>query len=70
MTFTQLVAAVTDHCNLGSSTEAVSRVGRSINRHYRRITASLNIDTARFGLDDGRRPDGHVHRDREDRSHP
>ncbi len=47
MTFTQIVAAITGHCGL-SSTEATTRVGASVNRHYRRITASLNLNAARF----------------------
>lgn len=47
MTFTDLRGAVCDYCNLTSS-DAQARVGKAINRHYRRITASLGLDAARF----------------------
>jgi len=47
MTFAQLKTAVKDHCNL-TSTEADTRVGKSLNRHYRRITSSLGLDVTRF----------------------
>lgn len=47
MTFTDLRGAVCDYCNLTSG-EAQTRVGKAINRHYRRITASLGLDAARF----------------------
>ena len=46
MTFTDLRAVVADYCNLSSS-EALERVGRSINRHYKRVTASLGLDAVR-----------------------
>ena len=47
MTFTQIKAAIKDYCLL-TSTEADTRVGAAINRHYRRITSSLGMDATRF----------------------
>lgn len=47
MTFADLVGVVCDYCNL-SSQEAVDRVGRSVNRHYKRVTASLGLDAVRY----------------------
>lgn len=47
MTFTEIVTAICDHCNLGSD-EAVARVGRSVNRHHKRITSTLGMNTTRF----------------------
>lgn len=44
MTFEQLKAVVKDYCNL-SSPDADTRVGKSINRHYRRVTALCGLDT-------------------------
>lgn len=47
MTFTDIRGAVCDYCNL-TSPEALARVGKAINRHYRRVTSSLGLDAARF----------------------
>lgn len=47
MTFTEIVRVVTDYCNL-TSAEALTRVGKSVNRHYRRATTQLGMDTTRF----------------------
>ena len=47
MTFTDLKTVVKDYCGL-TSTDADTRIGKAINRHYRRITASLGLDVARF----------------------
>lgn len=47
MTFAEIQTAIKDYCVL-TSTEATARVGRSINRHYRRITTQLGMDTTRF----------------------
>lgn len=47
MTFTTIRQAVLDYCLLSSS-DAQTRVGNAINRHYRRITSSLGLDAARF----------------------
>lgn len=47
MTFTELQTAVKDLCNL-SSTDANTRIGKAINRHYKRITASLGLNPLRF----------------------
>ena len=47
MTFTELVGVVTDYCNLTSS-EATTRIGKAVNRHYRRVTSQLGLDAARF----------------------
>lgn len=47
MTFTEIRTAVLDYCSL-SSTEATARVGRAVNRHYRRITSTLGLEAARF----------------------
>ena len=47
MTFAELQTQVKDHLGL-TSTEATTRIGKSINRHYRRITSSLGMDATRF----------------------
>jgi hypothetical protein len=47
MTFEQIKKAIKDYCHLQSQ-EADTRVGEAINRHYRRVTSTCNIDTARF----------------------
>lgn len=47
MTFTEIKTAVKDYCNL-SSTEADTRIGKSINRHHRRVTSALGLDPTRF----------------------
>jgi hypothetical protein len=47
MTFTQLVTAVKDATGL-SSTEATTRIGASLNRHYKRITSLIQMDAVRF----------------------
>lgn len=47
MTFEQIKTRIKDFCNL-SSTEADTRIGKSINQHYRRVTASLGLDPIRF----------------------
>jgi hypothetical protein len=47
VTFTQLKTKVKDYCNL-TSTEADTRIGLALNATYRRITASLGLDAARF----------------------
>ena len=47
MTFLELKQQVKDYCGL-TSPEADTRIGRSINRHYRRVTSSLGMDTSRF----------------------
>lgn len=47
MTLDQIKAAIKGHCNLTSS-EADTRVGETINRHHRRITAELGLDSTRF----------------------
>mgnify|MGYP003338542338 CR=1 FL=1 len=47
MTFTEIKTAVKDLANL-TSTDADTRIGKSINRHYKRITASLGLNPLRF----------------------
>jgi len=47
MTFDAIKKAIKDHVNLSSS-EADTRVGESINRHYKRITSLIGMDTTRF----------------------
>ncbi len=47
MTFTDIKGAIKDYCGL-SSAEADTRVGKAVNRHYRRVTASIGMDTSRF----------------------
>lgn len=47
MTFTAIQTAIKDYTGL-TSTTADTRIGNSINRHYRRITSSLGLDAARF----------------------
>lgn len=47
MTFTALKTAVKDYCLL-TSTDADTRVGTAINRHYRRVTSRLGLDATRF----------------------
>jgi len=46
MTFTELVQAVMDRCDLTSS-DATARVGREINSYYKRVTSTLGLVTAR-----------------------
>lgn len=47
VTFSEIKAEILSRMNL-TSAEADTRVGRAINRHYQRITASLNLDATRF----------------------
>lgn len=47
MTFAEMRTAVTDYCHL-TSADAILRVGKSLNRHYRRVTSLVGLDTARF----------------------
>src|SRR5688572_14097097 len=47
MTFDDMKAAVKGYVNL-TSQDADTRVGQSLNRHYRRITSSLGLDSSRF----------------------
>lgn len=47
MTFTQIKTRIKSHCLL-SSPDADTRIGISINQHYRRITALLGLDPIRF----------------------
>lgn len=45
MTFTQIVTAITDQLNL-TSPEAVARVGRSVNRVYRKVCSSVGLQVS------------------------
>lgn len=47
MTFNAIKQAIKDYCLL-TSADADTRVGTAVNRHYRRITASLGLDVTRF----------------------
>jgi hypothetical protein len=47
VTFTEIRDAVSQYCTL-TSTEALTRVGKSINRHYRRVTSELGMEPSRF----------------------
>jgi hypothetical protein len=47
MTFNDIRAAVCEYCLL-TQPDSIARVGKAINRHYRRITSSLGLETARF----------------------
>lgn len=47
MTFNDLKAAVKEYCLLTSG-DADLRVGKAINRHYRRITSLVGLDATRF----------------------
>jgi hypothetical protein len=47
MTFAEIKGAIKDLCNL-TSTDADTRVGKSVNRHYKRVTSSLGMDATRF----------------------
>lgn len=47
MTFNAIKQAVKDYCLL-TSTDADTRVGAAINRHYRRLTSTLGLDASRF----------------------
>ena len=47
MTFSDIRAAICEYCVL-TQTDSKLRVGKAINRHYRRITSSLGLQTARF----------------------
>lgn len=47
MTFSEIQTAVADYC-IQTSGPALVRIGNAINRHYRRITASIGLDPARF----------------------
>lgn len=47
MTFDAIKKAVKDYCNL-SSQDADTRVGESINQHYRRVTSLIGMDSTRF----------------------
>lgn len=47
MTFAEIQTAVGDYCMLTSG-PALARVGAAINRHYRRITASIGLDPTRY----------------------
>src|SRR5262249_36537436 len=46
MNFTEIKAEIADRLNLTSET-ALARIGRQINVHYRRITASVGLTVAR-----------------------
>ncbi len=46
MTFTEIVTAITEQLNLTSS-DAVARVGRKVNRAYKRVTASIGLNVSR-----------------------
>lgn len=47
MTFNDIKQVVKDYCNL-TSTDADTRIGKAINRHYRRVTSLLGLNAARF----------------------
>lgn len=47
MTFDECKQVVKDYCNLSSS-EADTRVGNAIRRHYQRVTSKIGMDTTRF----------------------
>ena len=47
MNFTDIRQAVLDYTLL-THPESAARVGKAINRHYRRVTATLGLDAARF----------------------
>lgn len=47
MTFSEIQTEILDRCLL-TSTEATARVGRAINRYYKRVTTKLGLDTTRF----------------------
>jgi hypothetical protein len=47
MTLAEIKGAIKDLCNL-TSTDADTRVGKSVNRHYKRVTSSLGMDATRF----------------------
>lgn len=47
MTFNAIKQHIKDYCLL-TSADADTRVGAAINRHYRRITATLGLDVTRF----------------------
>lgn len=46
MTFTEIVTEIVEQLNL-TSAEATARVGRKVNREYRKITASIGLNVAR-----------------------
>src|SRR5574341_262603 len=46
MTFSEIKTAIKDQCNL-TSTDADTRIGKSVNRYYRRVTSSLGLDATR-----------------------
>jgi hypothetical protein len=47
VTYDAIVAEVMARCNLTSS-DATTRVGQAVNRHYRRITSLLGMEVVRF----------------------
>lgn len=47
MTFDLIKGVVKDYCLL-SSTEADTRIGKAVNRHYRRVTSLLGLNATRF----------------------
>jgi hypothetical protein len=47
VTFTAIKTAIKDYCLL-TSTEADTRIGTAVNRHYRRITSLLGLNATRF----------------------
>lgn len=47
MTFTQIVTDICGRMNLVSA-EAIARVGAAVNRHYRRVTATIGLEPTRF----------------------
>jgi hypothetical protein len=47
VTLDDIKRAIKGHCNL-TSPEADTRVGETVNRHHRRITAELGLDATRF----------------------
>lgn len=46
MTFTEIVTEITDRLNITSSA-STARIGREVNRYYKRLTTSLNLKTSR-----------------------
>ena len=46
MTFTEIVTEISERLNLTSST-ATARIGRLVNAHYKKVTSSIGLKTAR-----------------------
>ena len=47
MTFDQIVADICGRMNLVSD-EAIARVGQAVNRHYKRVTATIGLEPVRY----------------------